>query len=388
MSSPQPNPDLQRLIDLRRALHTRPELSGQEEATAARIGGFLTTCAPTAIETGLGGHGVAGIFDAPDAAGGPTVVLRAELDALPIVEKTGLPHASRYDGVAHLCGHDGHMAMLCGVAAGLRERPLMHGRLILLFQPAEETGQGARAVVADPRWRDWAPDRVFAVHNLPGQPLGRVLLKEGAFTAGSIGLEIRLTGRTSHAAYPEQGTSPADALGRLVTGLVCLPIAREARGELALVTVVHALLGKAAFGISPADATILATLRADRADVLTDLSATAADLAEREAAADGLACELDWVEEFPLTMNDPTAVAEAGRAADRAGLATGEPPESPFRWSEDFGWMSADVRGALIGLGSGEDQPVLHAPDFDFPGDLMDPGVRFWESLLVELGLR
>ena len=388
MNDSVPRDDLQGLLALRHDLHADPELSGGEKATARRIRKFLETCEPSRIEENLGGHGVAGIFDAPTTAPGPTVVLRAELDALPITETGDSPNASRHDGISHVCGHDGHMTLLCGVAAGLRESPLAKGRLILLFQPAEETGQGARAVVHDPRWRQWAPDRVFAVHNLPGQPLGRVLLREGAFTAGSVGLEVKLTGRTSHAAYPEQGVSPAEALGRLVTGLVSLPIAFENRGDLALVTVVHALLGEPAFGVTPADATILATLRANRAEVLADLREAAAALAKTEAAVDGLTCELDWVEEFPVTMNDPVAVEEARRAAVRAGLTTDEPPESPFRWSEDFGWMSADVPGALIGLGSGENQPVLHASDFDFPDELIGPGVGFWEALLIELGLR
>ena len=382
------NRTLERLVALRRALHAHPDRSGLEEDTAARIRDFLATCDPLDIVEGLGGHGIAGVFVAPDKRPGPTVVLRAELDALPILETGRSAHASRRPGVAHLCGHDGHMALLCGVAAGLARRPLTRGRLVLLFQPAEETGLGARAVVADPRWLAWSPDRVFALHNLPGHPRGRILLRDGPFTAGSVGLVVHLDGRTSHAAHPEHGLSPAEAMGRLVTGLVTLPVCLEARGDLALVTVVHARLGEAAFGTSPGDASVMATLRADRPEVLRELRDLGAALAAHEAAADGLGCTVEWVEEFPITVNHPDAVDEVRRAARRTGLTLGTPPESPFRWSEDFGWLSADVPGALVGLGAGEGQPELHAPDYDFPDELIAPGVDFWEGLLDELGLR
>jgi amidohydrolase len=316
------------------------------------------------------------------------VALRAELDALPITETGAAPHRSRNRGCAHLCGHDGHMAMVMGVALGLRERPLRRGRLVCLFQPAEETGQGARAVSDDPRWRGLDPDYVFAIHNLPGYPLGRVLVRSGPFCAGSVGVVIKLVGCTSHAAYPERGRSPAAAMSRLLTGLVALPVDLEQGGRLALITVVHARLGELAFGTTPGQAEIMATLRADEEPVLDTLRQRVAALARREAAVDGLSCSLAWTDEFPITMNDDLATAVATRAALAAGLTTDEPDESPFRWSEDFGWLTRQTCGALIGLGSGVHQPVLHAPDFDFPDDLLPIGLRLWEALIEELGLR
>jgi amidohydrolase len=373
---------------LRRELHAYPDLSGQEESTAAYLREFLVACDPQRILENVGGHGLAAVFGAPDGAAGQTVALRAELDALPIQERGESPHASRHPGVAHLCGHDGHMAMLMGVARTLHARPPRRGRVVLVLQPAEETGEGARRVVEDPRWQDLGVDYAFAIHNLPTYPLGQVLLREGAFTAGSIGLSVRLRGRTAHAAYPEQGLSPAGALARLVPALAALPTELERRGDLALVTVVHARLGDVAFGTTPGEAQVMATLRADRDAVLDELRERAAARARAEAADDGLGCELEWVEEFPVTDNDAVAVAAAEAAARAAGLSTTAPTESPFRWSEDFGWFTRACPGALIGLGSGVDQPVLHAPDYDFPDDLLPLGVRFWEALLAELDLR
>ena len=376
------------LVALRRELHAHPEPSGKEVGTATCLRELLVPCRPARLLDNLGGHGLAAVFTAPGDEPGPTVMLRAELDALPIHEIADHPYASKNDGVAHLCGHDGHMAILAGVALGLREHPLKRGRLVLLFQPAEETGQGADLVCRDPRWQDLDLDYAFALHNLPGYPLGQILLREGAFAAGSVGLVIRLRGRTAHAAYPEKGRSPALALSRLVPALACLPTALEQRGDLALVTVVHARLGEVAFGTSPADAEIMATLRSDSEVVLGELRDRAADLARTEAGKDKLECALEWVEEFPVTENDSLAVTVAERAAAAAVLPLGVPSESPFRWSEDFGRFTAAVTGALVGLGSGTDQPVLHAPDFDFPDALLPAGVRFLDALLDEIGLR
>lgn len=375
------------LVALRRELHALPELSGAEVGTAACLRDFLLPCEPVRVLDGLGGHGLAAVFVAPGGAPGPTVALRAELDALPITEVGGAPHASRRVGVAHACGHDGHMAALAGVALALRSRPLRRGRLVLVFQPAEETGQGARAIVDDPRYQALEVDHCYAIHNLPRYPLGQVLIREGAFTAGSVGLVIRLRGRTAHAAYPEQGLSPALAMSRLVTDLVALPARLDLPGTLSLVTVVHARLGDVAFGTSPGQADIMCTLRADNEEALTSLRREAAREAEVNAAADGLGCELSWVEEFPVTENDDLAVAVVRTAAAALGLSLGAPDESPFRWSEDFGWFTRETTGALIGLGSGVDQPVLHAPDFDFPDALLPTAVDLYLAILAELGL-
>lgn len=393
MSSSDPRPaaaptgDADVLIKLRRELHAHPELSGKEAGTAACLREFLLRCQPQRIIERLGGHGLAAMFAAPDAAGGPTLALRAELDALPIQEHNPLPYASRRTGVAHLCGHDGHMAMLCGLARSLRDSPLVRGRLVLLFQAAEETGKGASAVLTDQRWQQLQVDRIFALHNMPGYPLGEILLRAGAITAGSVGLVIRLQGRTAHAAYPEQGLSPAMAMSRLVPGLVTLPIDLEAQGHLALVTVVHASLGTVAFGTAPGEAEVMATLRSDNEAVLAELRRRAAALAVAEADRDGLACELAWVEEFSVTQNDPGAVEIARRAAQAAALPTAHPSESPFRWSEDLGRLTRAIPGALIGVGAGSEQPVLHAPDYDFPDALLPIGLRFYRALLAELGM-
>lgn len=367
------------LTQLRHRLHRQPELSGREENTAALLADFLRTCEPESIHRHLGGHGLAAVFQAPGNRAGPRVMLRAELDALPLPEAPGCPWPSGREQVAHKCGHDGHMAILAGVARRLQQRPLDSGAVILLFQPAEETGAGAAALLKDPNFLALRPDVVFALHNLPGYEPWSILTREGAFAAGSAGIRIRLTGATSHAAYPRQGRSPDRTLAHLVMDLVNLNSDQEHR--LALVTVVHARLGEPAFGSTPGEGEILATLRADRVEVLQKLKSRASALAHDLARRDNLLCSVEFCEEFPVTMNHPRAVAAIVQAAEALDLVAEPPEESPLRWSEDFGFLTQWVPGAMFGLGAGLQHPVLHGTEFDFNDDLLWPGVAIMEKL-------
>lgn len=205
--------DLAAARDLRRALHRAPELSGAEAETAARIAVEMTQLGADRLETGIGGHGILAVFDGP--APGPLVVLRAELDALPIEERSGVAHTSKVPGQGHLCGHDGHMAILVCVARVLARTRPERGSVALLFQPAEETGAGARAMLRDDRIACLAPARIFALHNLPGLSLGHAALGDGPVACASCGMRLRLEGRTAHASQPETGLSPRAALGDL-----------------------------------------------------------------------------------------------------------------------------------------------------------------------------
>ncbi|MGD9547127.1 MAG: amidohydrolase [Candidatus Krumholzibacteriia bacterium] len=371
------------LADLRRRLHALAEVSGREETTAAFVAEALASLHPGELLTGLGGHGIAAVFSGPGP--GPTVMLRAELDALPIPETLDLDHASFSPGVAHKCGHDGHMTILLGAAQRLAARPPACGRCVLVFQPAEETGEGAAALLADPRFGALHPDWIFALHNLPGYPEGSLLLRDGPFAAGSAGVAIGLTGRTSHAAYPEQGRSPDRAVARLILDLINLPDRWRGSGRLALVTIVHTRIGERAFGITPGEAEVLATVRSDDDGVLAALKEGAREVAAAAAADHGLSCSVEFSEEFPVTTNDPRAVGIVAAAAAALHLEVIEPEESPFRWSEDFGHLAALGRGAMIGLGAGTGHPVLHAPDFDFNDALLPVGVGLLDTVTREL---
>jgi len=337
---------------------------------------------PDEIVAGLGGAGLAVMFVAPEP--GPRVLVRCELDALPITEAMALEYRSRNDGVSHKCGHDGHMAILAGVAQGFSRNRPRRGTAILLFQPAEETGQGAARVINDPKYQSLKPEYALALHNLPGYPEGRVILRDGVFAAASSGFIARLHGASSHAAEPEAGRSPAQAVAQLIQALSSLRQTSTALPESGQATVIHARVGEVAFGTSPGEGVVMATLRAYQQTVMDRLAAKAADLAAAVARMHGLRCEVETAETFPPTANDRGVVAVVEEAAHNLAMQV-EYRATPFPWSEDFGHFTARHRGALFGLGAGETIPPLHHPEYDFPDSLIEPGVNLLEKVTRRL---
>ena len=355
------------LVDLRHVLHMRPEVSGEERETANRVARELETLGATRIWRGLGGHGVAAEFKG--AEDGPTVLLRCELDGLPIQEISDLPYKSQTDGKGHLCGHDGHMVSMLGVATALFERRLVRGRLILLFQPAEETGAGAKAVIEDPRWAELRPDYAFAYHNVPGRPLGEIGLRAGPGNCASRGMQILLEGKSSHAAAPEDGVSPAAAMAVLMQELPKLGTGKIGENGFALSTLTHARLGEPAFGIAPGSGELRATLRCMTDDRMEALVAAAKGLVAQHTT--DLSVDVLWHDIFYTVTNDADATDSARQVAARQGLVLNE-METPMRWSEDFGRFGTDgAKAAMLYIGAGVTQPQLHNPDYDFPDALI-----------------
>lgn len=370
----------------RRGLHRLAELSGVELRTAAKVRELLAGHSPDGMLVELGGTGVAALFDG--AREGPTVVLRCELDALPISESHArYEHRSQHEGCSHKCGHDGHMAILLGVAASLARHRPERGRAVLLFQPAEETGEGAARVLDDPRFLALAPDYVFGLHNLPRFQAHEVIVRRGAFTSASVGMVVRLLGETTHSSYPEHGRSPTTALGRLFAELPAMAEALGGWDDTVLLTVTSARLGaneQPDFGIAPGEAELRAVLRAFVPADFERLRSEAESLLRAIVAASGLRSEIEWREHFPATVNEPSAVDVIERACARRGLALVEAVE-PFRWSEDFSRYLLPYPGAFFGLGAGLDQPQLHHQEYDFPDELIATGVEVYCGILVEL---
>lgn len=376
------NRDIVELTELRQALHRRPELSGEECETARTIATALAPTAPDEVLTGLGGHGVAAVFTG--AAPGPTVLIRAELDGLPIEEIGALPYRSETPGKGHLCGHDGHATILIGLARLLgRQRPA-RGRAVLLFQPAEETGAGAALVLKDPAFDRVAPDWAFALHNMPGLPLGHVSLAEGPANCASVGLRIALSGRTAHASMPEDGVSPAPAIARLIPALSALGPGGALVPSFRLATITHAQLGAPAFGVAPGAGELWLTLRALMDDDLHDLLASAKEIACAEARAAGLKISFSEHDLFLACRNHPEAVARLRAALAVEGIAH-DAQNLPMRASEDFGRFGAVARSAMFLLGAGRDRPALHNPDYDFPDSLIAQGTRIFHRTLRDL---
>ena len=376
------NSDLVELTEFRRALHQKPEVSGEEVETARTIVSALRPLSPSRILTGLGGHGVAALFDSGKP--GPTVLFRAELDGLPIEELSDAPWRSQIPGKGHLCGHDGHMTMLLALGRLLSRKPVTSGRVVLMFQPAEEDGSGARAVVADPAFAEIAPDWAFAIHNEPGRAFGYVSTRAGLINCASRGLAIKLSGKTAHAANPEDGLSPARTVSDLIPALSALGTGGALDDTFRLATVTHARIGEATFGIAPGDAVVHVTLRTARDEAMEDMATEARSLAEGLAQRDGLAVSFEVRDDFAASINDAEATAVAVAAMDAVGAANGD-DGLPMRASEDFGVFGWGAKAAMLCLGPGEDHAALHNPDYDFPDDLIPIGAAIFDRIARDL---
>ena len=369
------NQDLTDLIAFRRDLHRFPEISNEEEQTARRVVEFLGDTNPSDLLTNLGGYGVALVYDSGES--GPTILFRSELDALPIEEVSDIEHRSSVAGKSHMCGHDGHTAILAALARQFgREKPA-RGRVVLMFQPAEETGNGAAGVVKDPRYEEIRPDFAFSLHNLPGTPLGHVRLKPGVVNCASRGMRITLEGKTAHSSMPETGVSPMWAIATLMPALVKLGSGSFHDDDFSMVTVTHASMGEPVFGIAPGHAELRITLRTRLDERMAALCADAEAMAQEAASRNGLTAAFDYHEIFVASINEPEAVEHLRTALDAEGI-THDEAELPMRASEDFGTFGHGSKSAMLFLGAGTDHPQLHNPDYDFPDDLIAIGARIF----------
>ncbi len=371
---------MEELLALRHQLHRYPELSGREKVTAGVLLDFLQPLNPARIHRNLGGHGLMAVFEGK--AEGAEVLFRADMDALPIAEALPLEYASERKGISHKCGHDGHAAILAGLAAYISGNPPQRGRYLLLFQPAEETGTGALSVLHSRQFRQYKPDYSFALHNLPGYSKDSVVVRTGTFAAASRGMVIHLKGRTSHASEPEKGQSPAMVLARLMNDLPRLSGNGPEFGfsDFALLTIIYGSLGSPAFGTSPGHAVLMATLRANLDRDMEVLVSRAADLVNESLAGSGITASISFQEEFPATTNHAEAVALVTAAAEKLKLKTVN-AGLPFRWSEDFAHFALRSKAALFGIGAGVSHRPLHDPDYDFPDSIIPTGVSIWTEL-------
>jgi amidohydrolase len=370
--------NIEKLTAFRRELHQRPELSGFEKQTSAFIKAFLSPLNPDKIIENLGGHGLALVFKGKEP--GKRLLLRADMDALPITEKSTLEHKSQNVGVAHLCGHDGHSTIMAGVAMRLAEKRPQKGEVVLLFQPAEETGEGAEKVIKDPKFAPIKPDIAFALHNLPGFAMSTIVVKNDTFAAASVGIKIKLNGRTAHASQPETGLSPASALGEIISSYTQLAEKWQQSIRFQLLTITYSKLGEQAFGTAPGQAECWITIRSFADEALQQMEQECVKAAQEIATKAKLEMEFSRHEPFPATVNDHEATIMVEKAALENKLKLHQ-LETPFRWSEDFGRFGECSPIALFGIGSGINQPALHNPDFDFPDELIEPAVNTFEHI-------
>ncbi|MBC5659363.1 amidohydrolase [Anaerosacchariphilus sp. NSJ-68] len=343
--------------ELRHQLHICPEISGQERKSRSAIKRFLEENTHFELHDCGAGFYAACRSSAPEQEK-KGIAFRADYDALALPE----------GGAAHLCGHDGHAAALCGVAL-LLEQAKGEGRdpgrdVLFLFQPAEETGAGAAPCCELFDKEDI--EEIYGAHNLPGFAFGEIYTKEGTFACGSEGLTLRFTGKPTHAAYPELGVSPAPAVGQLLTEIPAFLDKKEhGYGGMALCTVIGVQMGEKAFGAAAMKAEVWLTLRAERGADLEKLRQIILTRAEELAAQDSLTLEAEEQDVFPATENDKTSAEKVLKACGGRIL------QEPMRWSEDFGHYLKHCRGAFFGIGAGADHPGLHTETYEYPDGLL-----------------
>ncbi|WP_320020198.1 amidohydrolase [Labilibaculum manganireducens] len=367
----------EKIIALRRELHKYPEVSNREYQTTDRIVNFVNEYKPDEVIR-LGDKGVLFVFQGAEQ--GKTVMFRCELDALPIQEISEHEYTSVNEGVSHACGHDGHMAIVAGLAEKISNDRPTKGKVILLFQPAEEVEQGACDVLENVNFKNNEPDYLFALHNIPGLKKHKIVLKKGSFASGSKGMTVQLTGKTSHAAEPQDGISPADAISQIIKKLHVLKADKKLFSDFILLTIIHIQLGEISFGTSPGYAEMRITLRAFENKDLRLLTSLCEKIVKEIASSEKLACEISYTEVFPATMNNNCCVDIVEQAARQNGLNV-EHIKTPYKWSEDFGYYTEKFNACYFGLGAGTEQPQLHNPDFNFPDDIIETGVNLFYSI-------
>jgi len=376
------NHDLVQLTKFRRELHRYPELSGKEIKTAQKILYALKDMKPSKIIDKMGGHGLAAIFDSQEK--GPTLLFRAELDALPIQEKNNLSWVSKLPGVSHTCGHDGHMTMLLALGRVISRNPIKCGKVVLMFQPSEENGQGARAVVSDPRYEQIKPDLAFAIHIEPGRPFGYVSTRPGLMNCASLGLKITLHGKTAHAADPDDGISPSHAVAEFIQKISEFNHGDELNNNFRLTTVTHVQIGEQSFGISPGDASIFVTLRTSNDDSLSQLDKDVRGLVSNISKQFKLTFDFEIFDHFAASINDKEAHDIAVNAMKSLNINYGS-IGVPMRASEDFGIFGMQSKAAMLCLGPGKNYAALHNPDYDFNDDLIPIGTSIFERITRDL---
>lgn len=365
------------IISLRHRLHSRPCLSSNEKETADIVCDFLSSCHPDRLWRNIGGHGIIARFG--NAESGTSILLRCELDALPIREHGNRSYKSVYDGVAHSCGHDGHMAIMCGLARWIfsqKENLLKDGCIYLLFQPEEETGAGAVKMAGWMKENGIGFDYALALHNWPGKTRGAIVIYPECYAWASIGIKLDLIGRTSHASEPQKALNPTDAVIEIIRKI------NSFNRETAFSTIISAGVGELDYGITPGRGYVAATTRSQTDEGLELLEDKIIAQSEEIAGRYGLGLEVSTTDYFPATMNTPELTQTVKKIAEEKGFRTEEDLVGT-KGSDDFVHIAKMARlgATFFDIGSGEDHAPLHRPDYDFDDSLLKTGLDIMSSV-------
>ena len=369
------------LVALRRDLHAHPELAFAEHRTAGLVAEALRALGLD-VHEGIGGTGVVGVLRHGE---GRSVGLRADMDALPMAEQSGLPHQSLFSGTHHGCGHDGHTAMLLGAARHLARTRCFSGTVNFIFQPAEEGRGGARAMIQDGLFERFPCDSVFALHNWPDLPLGQAQTRPGPIMAAADRFDITVRGRGGHAAQPHRTPDALLAASQLVGQLNTLVARRIDPAESAVLSVTR-MQGGSSHNVMPAEVQITGTVRSFDAASQDLIEAALKDCAAGVGLSFGCEVEVVYVRYYPATINSAALAQLALRAAAAVGLDAREAPRPAFT-SEDFAFMLRERPGAYLWLGQGPrsagegDYRPLHHPCYDFNDRLLPLGLKWFAEV-------
>lgn len=375
--------DLEQLVmDMRawrRHLHANPEFGFEEKQTSAFVAAKLREFGLDDVTEGVGGTGVVGTLKR--GSGNRSIALRADMDALRITEQSNLPYASRNLGSMHACGHDGHTAMLLGAAQLLAEQGGFDGTVRFVFQPAEEWGKGALAMIDDGIMHRFPFDEIYGIHNMPGLPVGQFETKVGAIMSAEDNFEIVLRGVGGHAARPHWGNEVLVAACALVTNLQTIVSRRLSPTDISVVSVTE-LITDGTRNALPGFARILGDARSFRSEVSAEIEKQMRIIAEGTAQTYNVAAEVNYTREFVPLLNDATLTEEAFAAA-RSVFEPGKirVRNEPMTGSEDFARFLDFVPGCFVFLGNGKDSAPLHNSSYDFDDDGLVHGVKFHASI-------
>ncbi|WP_291632855.1 M20 family metallopeptidase [Clostridium sp.] len=362
-------------IDLRHKLHENAEISGNENKTMDILKDFLRKNTSFNI-TQKDGYFIAEKITSKNAM---NIAFRADMDAIPLLETTDIKYKSNNTVAAHKCGHDGHCAILAGLALAIEENPIDHKNIFLIFQPSEEVGEGARKIVEDGFLKENKIDEIYSLHNIPGYDIGTILYKRDVFACASKGIIITLKGKPSHAAYPEFGINPSYAAADIINFLKDSTKSSVFKG-MVLCTIVNINIGERAFGTAASLGEIMLTVRGENEDDLMELQTHILKFVEKCCDQHKIEYKINFSDEFPETRNHDTCINKILEICKTNGYSY-EELKYPFRWSEDFGYYLKNIKGAMIGLGDGKLHPQLHTADYDFPDSIIKTGVDIFYSI-------
>lgn len=368
------------MIAIRHSIHAHPELGFEEFATSERVAACLTRWG-FEVSTGVGKTGVVATLRNGQ---GRSIGLRADMDALPIQETSGLPYASRIDGVMHACGHDGHTAILLAAGQYLARTRAFKGTLHLIFQPAEEGLGGARKMLEEGLLERFPCDAIFAMHNVPGYPVGHLGFYSGPFMASADTVNIRIVGNGGHGAVPHKAVDPVVVCASIVMALQSIVSRNVNPQEMAIITVGSLQAGSAS-NVIPSSADMSLSVRALTPEVRRLLEVRITELVQGQAASFGAQAHIDYQHCHPVLINDPEHTAFAREVArDWLGEEHLIDDLRPFTASEDFAFVLEKCLGSylVIGNGEGEGGCLLHNPGYDFNDGCLPVGASYWVKLV------